>query len=213
MRQKFVKLVEIEENRIAKTSNDGIVRAFTNQVRKISREISNIGRRVSSGGDRGSNPRIAVDESGILVGSGNGRKSELDRIMEDHAGPPPKVTPAPEPTPIIVTEQRGNSAENPKFLLLHELEKELFDLMDSDIIPRWIRKTEVIESFFSNEPYESVQEEQVNHVKHNSASKHSVSGVRSLISAQLGTIFNGSKTYSAVPVALGNASITNNKVV
>jgi hypothetical protein len=200
MRQKFVKLVEIEEGRL-QVDNGGLVRILTNQVRKISREISNIGRRLSSGGDRGS---ISVDGSGIL-GGGARRKSELDRIIEDHAGPQPqphpKVTPAPEPTPIIVTEQRGNSADNPKFLLLHELEKELFDLMDSDIIPRWIRKTEVIECFFNNEPYESIRDVQSNQSK-KSASRHSLSMIKSRISAQLGSLMT---RYSLVP---GNKKVS-----
>ena len=41
----------------------------------------------------------------------------------------------------------------PRIRLLRHLERELYDLIDSDIIPRWKKHTELVDYFLNNEPY------------------------------------------------------------
>ena len=41
----------------------------------------------------------------------------------------------------------------PRIRLLRHLERELYDIIDSDIMPRWKRHLELVEYFLNNEPY------------------------------------------------------------
>ena len=52
----------------------------------------------------------------------------------------------------MLSEQLGAITDSPKVHLLHELIHELKRLIDSDILPRWKKKTAIVEKFLSGEP-------------------------------------------------------------
>lgn len=41
----------------------------------------------------------------------------------------------------------------PRIRLLRHLERELYDIIDSDIMPRWKKRAELVDYFLNNEPY------------------------------------------------------------
>jgi hypothetical protein len=55
----------------------------------------------------------------------------------------------------IISDKLGNLIEGPKAHLLHALIKELTYLIESDILPRWTKNTEMLDAFLNSVPHPS----------------------------------------------------------
>ena len=55
----------------------------------------------------------------------------------------------------MLSEQLGAITDSPKARLLHELIHELKRIIDTDILPRWKKKTDIVERFLNGEPASS----------------------------------------------------------
>jgi hypothetical protein len=141
MREKIVKLLANEENRMLHVSlgdlsinhkrMSTIGRILSSLSEEIGRRSINVTRRISQAVlSHRINP-VSYHVSSQVQSSGANKSVGSARLLG--AG--------------------GSMIASTQEIRLLELQKELCNLIDSDIMPRWKRNTDVVESFFNNDKY------------------------------------------------------------
>jgi hypothetical protein len=143
MREKFVKYIKKEEMAAQRYQRKPSLASIREDITGIA---DNLGRRMSSVMARSS---VSTGRRISKAINSTARYSVAREHREERV---PNLMPSVGSELSVDPDQLGGLLDSRQAHLLHLLEKELVNLINLDIIPRWLRSSEAVERFLDNQP-------------------------------------------------------------